>query len=439
MASWNDGDAKRSIIEFVEAVTDQKGPDYVPAADRIAVFDNDGTLWCEQPLYIQLAFAFDRVKALAAEHPEWRAKQPFKGVLDGDLQALGAAGVKRILEFVAATHSGMTTDEFERIAKDWFATAKHPRFDRPYTDLAYQPMAELLAYLRANAFKTYIVSGGGIEFMRAVAERLYGIPPEQVIGSSGKTRYELRDGVPTIVRLPELDFFDDKDGKPVAIQKFIGRRPLAAFGNSDGDQQMLQWTAAGAGRRLAVLIDHTDAEREFEYRISSMGRLELALAEAHERGWTVVSMKEDWKDLRRGNEMKAGTLPFSGVLGVMALAMSAAARGQSDVALFRNGDRLTGEIKALDGGRVSFDTPTTGVINLEWDDIAQLFSTTTFEVKLESGERIYGTLAETTGDGQVRVQTAAGTMDLPTQTVVRMTPIKSTAGRSHRDAHRSRP
>jgi len=295
LPSWNNGSAKRSILEFVEAVTDESGADHVPAAARIAVFDNDGTLWCEQPLYIQLAFALDQVKALAREHPDWRAKQPFKAVLEDDRQALGAAGVKGILELVAATHSGMTTDEFERTGKDWFATAQHPRFNRPYMDLAYQPMRELLEHLRANGFKTFIVSGGGIEFMRVVAERLYGIAPDQVIGSSGKTRYELRNGAPAIVRLPELDFFDDKEGKPVAIQKFIGQRPLAAFGNSDGDQQMLQWTAAGPGRRLALLVDHTDAAREFDYRVSPMGRLDLALAEAHERGWTVVSMKDDWK------------------------------------------------------------------------------------------------------------------------------------------------
>jgi phosphoglycolate phosphatase-like HAD superfamily hydrolase len=269
----------------------------VPAAGRIAVFDNDGTLWCEQPLYIQLAFALERVRALVAEHPEWRTKQPFKAVLEGDMQALGAAGAKGLLEIVAATHSGMTTDEFEGIARDWFATAQHQRFNRPYTDLAYLPMVELLGYLRANGFKTFIVSGGGIEFMRVIAERLYGIPPEQIIGSSGKTRYELRDGVPTIVRLSEIDFFNDKEGKPVTIQKFIGRRPIAAFGNTDGDQQMLQWTAAGTGRRLALLVDHTDAEREFEYRVSAMGRLDVALAEAHERGWTVVSMKDDWKQI----------------------------------------------------------------------------------------------------------------------------------------------
>ncbi|HZO27988.1 MAG TPA: HAD family hydrolase [Chloroflexota bacterium] len=295
LPSWNEGASKQSIVAFVQAVTNQNGPDYVAPTDRIATFDNDGTLWAEQPLYIQLAFAVDRVKALAPEHPEWRTTQPFQAVLEGDREALGAAGVKGLLELVMATHAGMTSEEFDRIAKEWFATARHPRFNRPYTDLAFQPMVELLGYLRANGFKTFIVSGGGIEFMRVISEQLYGIPPEQVIGSSGKTRYELRDGVPVLVRLPELDFFDDKDGKPTAIQKFIGRRPLAAFGNSDGDHQMLQWTAAGSGRRLMGLVDHTDAEREFEYRVSSMGRLENAAVEAQQRGWTIVSMKDDWK------------------------------------------------------------------------------------------------------------------------------------------------
>ena len=252
----------------------------MPLAERIAVFDNDGTLWCEQPLYIQLAFALDRVRALAPEHPEWRTTQPFQAVLEGDREALAAAGMKGMVEIVAATHAGMTSEEFDRIVRDWFATAKHPRFDRPYTELAYRPMVELLGYLRANGFKTFIVSGGGIEFMRAISEPVYGIPPEQVIGSSGKMRTRSATGSPCWSGSPELDFFDDKEGKPVAIQKFIGRRPIAAFGNSDGDLQMLQWTAAGPGRSLTVLVDHTDAEREFDYRVSPMGRLELALDEA---------------------------------------------------------------------------------------------------------------------------------------------------------------
>ena len=297
LPSWNEGDSKRAILAFVDAVTKEGGPDYVPPARRIAVFDNDGTLWTEQPLYIQLAFALDRVKQLAPDHPEWKTTQPFQAVLEGDHAALGAAGVQGLLQLVGATHAGMTSDEFDRIAHDWFATARHPRFDRPYTDLAYQPMVEVLAHLRANGFKTFIVSGGGIEFMRVISEQLYGIPPDQVIGSSGKIKFEMRDEGPVLVRLPELDFFDDKEGKPVAIQKFIGQRPIAAFGNSDGDQQMLQWTAADTGRSLAVLVDHTDADREFDYRVSPMGTLKLALEEASQRGWTVVSMKDDWKEI----------------------------------------------------------------------------------------------------------------------------------------------
>ena len=294
LPSWNEGAPRRAILDFVDAVTDADGPDHVLQSERIAVFDNDGTLWCEQPLYIQLAFALDRVKALAREHPEWATTQPFQAVIAGDRGALAAAGLEGVVQIVAATHAGITSAEFDRISRDWFVMARHPRFDRPYTELAYRPMVELLDFLRANGFKTFIVSGGGIEFMRAISEPVYGIPPEQVIGSTGKVSYELRDGEPVLVKLAEIDFFDDKAGKPVAIQKFIGRRPIAAFGNSDGDQQMLQWTAAGPDRSLAVLIDHTDAEREFEYRVSPMGRLDLALTEANDRGWPVVSMKDDW-------------------------------------------------------------------------------------------------------------------------------------------------
>ena len=294
LPSWNAGAAKLSIIDFVDAVIDAEGPDHVAPAERIAVFDNDGTLWCEQPLYVQLAFALDRVRALAPEHPEWTRTQPFQAVIEGDRGALAAAGLEGMVKIVAATHAGITSAEFDRVCRDWFASARHPRFDRPYTELAYRPMRELLGYLRANGFKTFIVSGGGIEFIRPISDPVYGIPPERVIGSSGKVRYETRDGEPVLVKLAELDFFDDKDGKPVAIQKFIGRRPIAAFGNSDGDQQMLQWTAAGPGRSLPVLIDHTDAEREFEYRVSPLGRLDLALTEANDRGWVVVSMKDDW-------------------------------------------------------------------------------------------------------------------------------------------------
>jgi phosphoglycolate phosphatase-like HAD superfamily hydrolase len=295
LPSWNDVSTKRALVQFVQQVATENSPDYVPPAERIAVFDNDGTLWSEQPLYIQLAFAVDRVRALAPEHPEWQTSDPFRAVLENDREALAASGQKGLGELVTATHAGMTTQEFDLIVREWLAVARHPRFNRPYTDLAYQPMVELLGYLRANGFKTYIVSGGGIEFMRTISEQLYGIPPEQVIGSSGKTQFELRDGAPVLVRLPEIEFFDDNVLKPVAIQKFIGRRPLAAFGNSDGDLQMLQWTAAGPGRRLMLLVDHTDAEREFAYRVSPLGRLDKALEEAHQRGWLVVDIKTDWR------------------------------------------------------------------------------------------------------------------------------------------------
>jgi phosphoglycolate phosphatase-like HAD superfamily hydrolase len=267
----------------------------VPEAERIATFDNDGTLWAEQPFYFQLAFALDRVRALAPEHPEWKEKEPFKSVLAGDLKAVLAGGERALAEIVMATHAGMTPAEFEKVVKDWIATAKHPRFGRPYTQCVYQPMLELLAYLRANGFRTYIVSGGGVEFMRAFAEEVYGVPPEQVIGSTIKTRWEVRDGKPAIVRLPELDFVDDKTGKPLAIERIIGRRPIASFGNSDGDLEMLQWTAAGDGARLCLLVHHTDGKREWAYdRESRIGHLEKALDAAKSGGWTVVSMRDDW-------------------------------------------------------------------------------------------------------------------------------------------------
>lgn len=296
LPSWNEGPARARILVFVKTVTEKSGPEHVAPEHRIAVFDNDGTLWSEQPLYFQLQFAIDRMKALASKHPEWKARQPFKAILENDTTALLAAGEKGLLELLKATHAGMTTEEFERIVTEWVATARHPRFNRPYADLVYQPMLELLAYLRANGFKTYIVSGGGIEFVRPWAERVYGIPPEQVVGSSIKVKFELRDGRPVLIRLPEIDFIDDKAGKPVGIHKFIGRRPIAAFGNSDGDLEMLQWTAAGAGPRLLVLIHHTDAQREWAYdRQSKIGRLNRALDEAQRRGWTVVDMKRDWK------------------------------------------------------------------------------------------------------------------------------------------------
>ena len=298
LPSWNDGKAKQSIVDFVAKVTKKGSSDFVPAAERIATFDNDGTLWAEQPMYFQFLFAVDRVKATAAEHPEWKDQEPFKSVLTGDLKGALAGGEHALLELVAGTHSGMTTEEFEKIVTDWIATAKHPKTGRLYTEMAYQPMLELLAYLRANGFKTFIVSGGGIEFMRAFAEKVYGIPPEQVIGSTGKQQFEMRDGKPVLVKLPAVEFIDDKEGKPTAIQKFIGRRPIAAFGNSDGDLQMLQWTAAGNGARFCLYVHHTDTEREWAYdRKSSIGRLDKGLDEAKARGWTVVSMKDDWKSI----------------------------------------------------------------------------------------------------------------------------------------------
>jgi hypothetical protein len=296
LPSWNEGAAKLAVVDFVRRVTTPGGKDFVPEPERIATFDNDGTLWAEQPMYFQFAFALDRVKALAPQYPEWKDQEPFKSVLAGDPKGLLAGGEKALVELMMATHAGMTTQEFEQIVKDWVATAKHPRFNRSYTECVYQPMVEFLAYLRANGFKTYIVSGGGIEFMRPWTERVYGIPPEQIVGSTIKTKFEMRDGKPVLMRLPEVDFIDDKEGKPVGIHKFIGRRPILAFGNSDGDHQMLQWTAAGSGPRFMGLVHHTDAEREWAYdRQSHIGQLDKALDEALAKGWTVVSMKDDWK------------------------------------------------------------------------------------------------------------------------------------------------
>jgi phosphoglycolate phosphatase-like HAD superfamily hydrolase len=295
LPSWNDGAAKSRILAFVRAVTESGGADFVPVAERVAVFDNDGCLWSEQPMYFQLAFAIDRARALAPKHPEWKTRQPFKAALEGDMKALGAAGEKGLLELVMGTHTGNTSEEFAHIVREWVRTARHPTLKRPYTELTFQPMRELMAYLRANGFKTWIVSGGGVEFLRVVSEELYGVPPEQVIGSSVLTRYERRNGKPAIVRLPELDFIDDKAGKPVGIHKYIGRRPIAAFGNSDGDFQMLEWVTSAPGARLGMLVHHDDAEREFAYdRQSHFGRLNRALDEAGPRGWTVVSMKGDW-------------------------------------------------------------------------------------------------------------------------------------------------
>jgi hypothetical protein len=298
LPSWNNGASKKSITEFVAKVTKPGSPDFVPVAERIATFDNDGTLWAEQPLYVQLRFALDRVKELAPQHPEWKTKQPFQKLLSTPKEENVAVTEHELLEMVMATHAGMTTEEFDKIVKDWIATAKHPTTKRLYTEMVYQPMIELLAYLRANGFKTFIVSGGGIEFMRPWTEKVYGIPPEQVVGSSGKLKFEMRDGKPLLIKLPEIDFIDDKDGKPVGIQQHIGRRPVAAFGNSDGDLQMLQWTAAGPGLRFCLYVHHTDAKREWAYdRTSHIGTLDKGLDEAAAKGWTVVSMKDDWKTI----------------------------------------------------------------------------------------------------------------------------------------------
>ena len=297
LPSWNDGAVKKSITDFVARTTTQGSPDFVPVAERIATFDNDGTLWAEQPVYFQAAFAFDRVKALAAKNPDWKTRQPFKGVLEGDTKAVAATGEKGLLQVIAATHTGMTVDEFHKAVLDWLATARHPRFKRPYTDLIYQPMHELLAYMRANGFKTFIVSGGGIEFMRPWTEKVYGIPPEQVVGSSGVTQFRMRqDGKPELFKVAKVEFVDDGPGKPVGINRFIGRRPVFAFGNSDGDQQMLEWTAAGTGARFMGIVHHTDAEREWAYdRKSQIGRLDKALDEGRARGWAIVDMKRDWR------------------------------------------------------------------------------------------------------------------------------------------------
>lgn len=298
LPSWNEGPAKQAIIAFVAKVTQEGSPDFVPLADRIAVFDNDGTLWAEQPMYVQAFFAFDRIKALAPQHPDWKAKEPFASILKGDIAAALAGGERALLEMVMATHAGMTTEEFEKIVKEWIAAAKHPKSGRLFTQMVYQPMLELLAYLRANGFKTFIVSGGGIEFMRPWTQQVYGIPPEQVVGSSIKLKYELRNGRPAILRLPELNFIDDKSGKPVGIQQHIGRRPIAAFGNSDGDFEMLEWTTSGSGPRFGLIVHHTDAQREWAYdRQSSVGRLDKGLDEAKPRGWTLVDMKRDWKSI----------------------------------------------------------------------------------------------------------------------------------------------
>ena len=298
LPSWNDGAAKQAITAFVTKTTTDGSADFVPPAERIATFDNDGTLWGEQPMYFQAFFIFDRIKQLAPTHPEWKDKEPFASVLKGDLKSALAGGERALLEMAMATHAGTTTEEFEKIVSDWANTAKHPKSGKHFTEMVYQPMLEVLAYLRANGFKTFIVSGGGIEFMRPWTEKVYSIPPEQVIGSSIKTKFEIRDGKPVLARLPELNFIDDKEGKPVAIQQHIGRRPIIAFGNSDGDFQMLEWTTAGKGARLALIVHHDDAQREYAYdRGSHIGKLEKGLDEAPKRGWSIISMKNDWKNI----------------------------------------------------------------------------------------------------------------------------------------------
>lgn len=298
LPSWNDGPTKQAIEAFVQKVTDKSGSDYVPPVDRIAVFDNDGTLWAEKPVYFQLLFAIDRVKALADEHPEWKDKQPFKAAIDGDMKALAAIGKEGLLELLMASHAGMSTQEFQETVTAWLDTAEHPSFKRKYKELVYAPMLELLDYLRENGFTTYIVSGGGIEFVRTFSEPVYGIPPSQVIGSSIKTKYEVVDGEPTLTRLPQMNFIDDKDGKPVGINQHIGKRPLAAFGNSDGDFEMIEWTTAGMGPRLGLIVHHTDADREYAYdRNSHVGRLDRALDQAADKGWVVVDMNQDWNQV----------------------------------------------------------------------------------------------------------------------------------------------
>ena len=311
LASWNDGAAKQSILDFVRRVTTEGSLDFVPVPERIASFDNDGTLWCEQPLPVQLYFAIDRVKALAPQHPDWKTTEPFASLLKGDLKTALAGGERALLELAVATHAGMTTAEFEQIVKDWIATAKHPKTDKLFTEMIYQPMFELLTYLRANGFKTYIVSGGGIEFMRPWAEETYGIQPEQVVGSSIKTKFEMRDGKPVLVRLPELNFNDDKGGKPVAINQHIGRRPIAAFGNSDGDREMLEYTQGGSGARFMLLVLHDDAVREYAYGPAKglpdvkLGAFTQALYDQTKKdGWTVVSMKNDWNRIFAFEEAK---------------------------------------------------------------------------------------------------------------------------------------
>ena len=295
LPSWNEGKSKKSILDFVAKVTKPGSPDFVPEPERIATFDNDGTLWSEQPLYFQLLFGIDQIKALAPQHPEWKDQEPYKSVLAGDMKAAFAGGAKSLVAIVGAGNTNITPDEFDQIVKKWAATAKHPKTGRLYTEMVFQPMLEVLAYLRANGFKTFITSGGGTDFMRAFAERVYGIPPEQVIGSVAEVKFEMRDGQPVLIRQPALSFFDDNVFKPVAIQRNIGRRPIAAFGNSDGDLQMLQWTCAGSGTRFCLFVHHTDSEREWAYENTPLAKFEAGLVEAKAKGWTVVDMKNEWK------------------------------------------------------------------------------------------------------------------------------------------------
>lgn len=298
LPSWNDGQTKKSIVDFVASVTLEGGPDYVAPTDRIATFDNDGTLWGEQPMYVQLAFVLDRVKAMAPDHPEWKDSEPFKSILTGDLAGVAASGEKGLMELIGATHSGMSSDEFTRIASEWIATAKNPKTGKLYTEMVFQPMLELVDYLHENDFKVFIVSGGGIEFMRPWTEKVYGIPSERVVGSSIKVKYDDSGSEPIIARLSEIDFIDDGAGKPVGIYTHIGKRPIAAFGNSDGDFQMLEWTTTGSGKRFGLIVHHDDADREYAYdRQSHVGKLDKALDAAPQRGWTVVSMKDDWKQI----------------------------------------------------------------------------------------------------------------------------------------------
>lgn len=302
LASWNDP-AKSRIMDFVKATVTEGGEGYVAPEDRIAVFDNDGTLWPEQPYYIQLGFALDRVKTLAPQHPEWKTKEPFRSILDGDLKGVAKSGELGLVDLVMATHAGMNTDQFNKIVTDWFATAKHPKTGRLYTEMGYVPMRELLDYLRANGFATYIVSGGGVEFMRPVTEKLYGIPPQQVVGSTIATQYAIVGDVPVLKRLPKVDFVDDGAGKPAGINKFIGRKPVFVAGNSDGDYEMMRWTTAAKGPGFAMIVHHTDADREYAYdRDSAFGKLDKALDEAQRRNWLVVDMKNDWKTVFSGGQ-----------------------------------------------------------------------------------------------------------------------------------------